>query len=88
MSEYKLAKVKGGRFGFAKVEVRATKHAGYSQVVQALANNVHEAEGEVNMASEPSWVLAAIEGASEALTVAERPGRVTDHFMVEIDQSR
>lgn len=84
MSEYRLLKSKEGRCWFAKVAVRATQQAGDSRVLQAIPDKVKEDDGEVNMASCPSWVLAAVEGASEALAVAELSRRITDHFLVEI----
>ena len=84
MSEYRFLKSKEGRSWFAKVAVRAAKQADGSRVLQAIPDKVKEGDGEVNMGSCPSWVLAAVEGASEALAVAEQSRRITEHFLVEI----
>jgi hypothetical protein len=84
MSEYRLFKCKEGRCSFAKVAVRATRQVGPSRAVQAIPDQLTEGVGEVNMASCPSWVSAAVQGAAEALAVAEQSGRITGHYLVEV----
>jgi hypothetical protein len=84
MSEFTLAKVKAGCFGFAKVEVRVSKQQGPAQVLESLPQNVNEGLREVNRTIEPTWVQAALEGAAEALSVAETSENGTDHFLVEV----
>src|SRR5947209_15006916 len=84
MGEYRLTKIKAGRGSYARVEVTATKQDGPSRVLEALPEEVRRGTGRSDWGVEPTWVQAAVQGASEALAAAERSGRLTDHFLVAV----
>jgi hypothetical protein len=84
MSEHRLLTCNEGCCSSAKVVVRVTRQADPSRVVQAIPEQVQAAEGEVNFASFPSWVVAAVQGAAEALARAEQSGRIPGHYLVEV----
>lgn len=84
LGEFKFLKSKEGRTNFAKVTVRVTKSEEKNCVIANIGEKVDWERGEVNMTSDPAWVKAALEGASEALHFAERSRRINDHYLVEI----
>jgi hypothetical protein len=84
ISEYSFIRSFGGRTRCAKVGVRVTRQADQHGVIQSIDNNVSREAGEVNMKSEPSWVTAAMYGATEAVEIASRSGTRKEHYFIEI----
>jgi hypothetical protein len=83
-SGFRFVQMLGGRGCSAEVAVKVSRQDDNSGVVENIGADVNRDAGEVNMQTGTSWVVAAIDGASEALDYAHRSGKLKDYYLVEI----
>jgi hypothetical protein len=83
-NDYKFLRTVDGISYFACVSVDVDVDSGSVKIVDAIGNNVDPEEGEFNANSAPSWVKAALAGASEAAEYLTNAGFVENGCIVRI----